>query len=118
MTFPRFSTARLLLALSLVLGLAAAHAADEPQNSNSFTTPGYPAAPAPMSGTTAGPAGQGDAAGTRSIRNLNAPDANPRPGAQSGNRLDAFPRRAEPPPQPSEFQKFVETATGRLLPVF
>ena len=121
MTLPRFSAARLLLALSLVLGLAAAHAADEPQNSNSFTTPGYPAAPAPMSGTAAGPAGpagQGDAAGTRSIRNLDAPDANPRPGAQNSNRLDAFPRRAEAPPQSSEFQKFVETATGRLLPVF
>ncbi|MFL6664542.1 MAG: SLBB domain-containing protein, partial [Rhizobacter sp.] len=27
-------------------------------------------------------------------------------------------RRLEPPPKPSEFQKFVEAATGRLLPVF
>lgn len=121
MTFPRFSTARLLLALCLVFGLAAAHAADEPQNGNSFTTPGYPATAAPMSGNAAGPAGlagQGDSAASRSIRNANPADANRRPGAQNADRLDTYPRRPEPPPQPSEFQKFVETATGRLLPVF
>ncbi len=33
---------------------------------------------------------------------------------------DAFPRRAEPAPapKPNEFQRFVEGATGRLLPIF
>jgi protein involved in polysaccharide export with SLBB domain len=35
-----------------------------------------------------------------------------------GDRNEPVLRRAEPPPKPSEFQKFVEAATGRLLPVF
>ena len=43
------------------------------------------------------------------------------PGARSagGIRAEAPLRRAElPPAKPSEFQKFVQAATGRLLPVF
>ena len=42
-------------------------------------------------------------------------------GARTGRDLnDVFPRRAEPapPPKPNEFQRFVEGATGRLLPIF
>lgn len=38
---------------------------------------------------------------------------------QSSDQSDAFARRAEAPPaKPGEFQKFVEAATGRLLPLF
>ena len=42
-----------------------------------------------------------------------------RPRSQSGDQSDTFARRAEAPaPKPGEFQKFVEAATGRLLPLF
>ncbi|MDH5538079.1 MAG: SLBB domain-containing protein [Rhizobacter sp.] len=43
-----------------------------------------------------------------------------RNGSQEGAPIDDFqPQRVEPePPKPSEFQKFVETATGRMLPAF
>jgi polysaccharide export outer membrane protein len=128
MTLPRFSPARLLLALCLVVGVPAAHAVDDPLNgtdANSFNTPGYPNAPPQRSGLPAGPsaAGQGDQGNLqapRSIQNSNAPGANARAGAPNGNALDNLSRRAtrQPPAPPSEFQKFVEQATGRLLPVF
>ena len=44
-------------------------------------------------------------------------NAGPRTGRDPN---DAFPRRAEPAPapKPNEFQRFVEGATGRLLPIF
>ena len=40
--------------------------------------------------------------------------------ARDRDAADAFPRRSEPapPPKPNEFQRFVEGATGRLLPIF
>ena len=114
MTASTFSPLRLLLLTSFVVGSATSNAADEqPGNTNSFNTPSYPAAATVKGATAATSAGQ-----QRPLPNLNAPDAALR-GQPTGNALDQPPRRAELPlAKPSEFQKFVETATGRLLPIF
>src|SRR6478735_3787496 len=106
--------------VSLVVGLPA-HAADEPDTGGIFTAPGYPlgtpvrnaipgVAPLPGPGSNA-PTGQG--AG-RAPANGNA---GPRTASDPN---DAFPRRVEPAPapKPNEFQRFVEGATGRLLPIY
>jgi hypothetical protein len=111
--------ARLLCCLALASGLA--HAADEPQNgSNStFNTPGYPNAT--QRGGTVMP-GQGSVQpGAPSIQSPRSPGAtgtDARDASRSSNRSELYPRRDQPPPKPGEFQKFVETATGRLLPLF
>lgn len=114
---------RLLLFLCLALGAATAGAADEPLNNpNTFNTPGYPAPPGQRPGTQAGPAGQTgapDAGAVRSMQNSNAAGATGRPGSPTGNLMEAPTRRFDqPPPKPGEFQKFVEAATGRMLPIF
>ncbi len=116
-----------LAALAALTALAAlpARAADEPDTGGIFTAPGYPlgtpvrnaipgVAPAPRAhnghnNARAPPQGNRRGAGNR--------HAAPRPGRDPN---DAFPRRAEPapPPKPNEFQRFVEGATGRLLPIF
>jgi len=120
MTEPRIRFATLLAVLCLAFGSAGARAADESETPNSFNTPGYPAAGSVRGGpqgqgfgNSANP--QGDAGTMRSLQNQN----NQRQG-QTGNSLaDTLSRRVDlPPPKPSEFQKFVEAATGRLLPLF
>ncbi|HJV60145.1 MAG TPA: SLBB domain-containing protein [Albitalea sp.] len=118
----------LLLASCLLSGTALAQTSDTTGNSGgTFVTPGYvppgtgqrldgntgvPGAPAPQglqrtpgTGRTTGP----DT--TPMVRRPDAATLRPEEAAQ------IVPRRTEPP-RPSEFQKFVETATGRLLPVF
>ena len=119
MTASAFSLSRLLLVLCVVLAPVASHAADDqPSGTNSFNTPSYPSATPAKPGGQTTPGGQGDTSGQRSIQNFNAADPAMR-GAQGGNQLDTAPRRADlPPAKPGEFQKFVETATGRLLPIF
>lgn len=114
------STLSRVFALCIALGSAASNAADDvPNGGNSFNTPSYPSGVAPRAGTQAEPGRQGEAASQRPIQNLNAADPGARQGAQSDNALDTAARRAElPPPKPGEFQKFVEAATGRLLPLF
>ena len=114
------STLSRVFALCMALGSAASNAAeDAPNNGNSFNTPSYPSGVAPRAGTQAEPGRQGDAAGQRPIQNLSVADPGARQGAQSNNSLDTAARRAElPPAKPGEFQKFVEAATGRLLPLF
>ena len=120
MTHTRSSTSRVLLSLCLALGSAASKAAeDPPSGSNSFNTPSYPGGLAPRAGTQTEAGRQGDAASQRSIQNPNPADPSARQGAQNEKALDTAPRRADlPPPKPGEFQKFVEAATGRLLPLF
>jgi len=107
--------------VSLVVG-SPAQAADEPDNGGLFTAPGYPlgtpvrnaipgVAPAPGPGSNALPSSQGTG---------RAP-ANGNTGSRTGrDPNDAFPRRAEPAPapKPNEFQRFVQGATGRLLPIY
>ena len=116
-----FSVA-LFLALGSAFGTGLVQAADEPPGKpNTFTTPSYPAAMtqkggAPQGGQpNAAAPGQGnlpaDVAGTRSLQN-GSPVRSPTAAELNLRRADA------PAPKPSEFQKFVEGATGRLLPLF
>jgi polysaccharide biosynthesis/export protein len=120
MTPTRFGPLRLLLSLCLSLGLASAMAAeDTPNGGNSFSTPSYPSALAPKAGTQPQAGNPSDTTSPRALQNLNAADQAARQGAPGANALDAPPRRVDlPPPKPGEFQKFVEAATGRLLPLF
>src|SRR5690242_801904 len=125
MSVLRFRLPCLLLA---VLGwcLLPAHAADDTDTDRSggtFTTPGYPPrtgnAPATPGGMTPGTPGTG-------VPNANVPAGpggaviiNPRTGRPMTDGEGTVLRREQrPPPKPSEFQKFVQAATGRLLPVF
>ena len=123
--------------MCLVLGAALAHAADVPSPAGTFTTPSYLLPPERPSGpfitqgdTPMGPqapagAGMGNQRalpGQTSIRNNGVPQNPAYPyGVQQGAYPYPFypPPRADRPPQPpSQFQKFVEAATGRLLPLF
>jgi polysaccharide biosynthesis/export protein len=120
MTPTRFSPLPLLLSLCLSLGLAPAIAAeDTPNGGNSFSTPSYPSGLAPKAGTQPQAGNPGDTTSPRALQNLNAADQAARQGTPGANALDAPYRRVDPtPPKPGEFQKFVEAATGRLLPLF
>ena len=120
---------RLLLlfaALALSLGSAHAQQPDPSQSGGMFNMPGYPSLSTAPRPATAPPAGGLGAPGDL------LPSATPsggqgqalRPqGTGTQNAQGTFLRnehlrqRQEPPP-PSEFQKFVEAATGRLLPLF
>src|SRR5690242_11730210 len=115
----------LLLALGLFAGPAGA--ADDTSAGGTFTTPGYPTRPAPQG------SGQGYPSGTPSgsATSPGAPNAafppnqpaqtviDPRTGRPVPiSELQQQRREPRPPPKPSEFQKFVEGATGRMLPIF
>ena len=115
--------------LALLAGLlavaASSRAADEPAPPGTFSTPGYP-------DRTPGGVGPGGAQlpaapGARTPNGFERPAATDARGGRDGTgrsdrRIgpDGFPLRAEPlpPPKPNEFQRFVEGATGRLLPIF
>ncbi|MDQ2928637.1 MAG: polysaccharide biosynthesis/export family protein, partial [Pseudomonadota bacterium] len=144
MSFSPFAPARWFAALPLSLAAAllciapSGHAADDPDAGGTFNAPGYPARNAPGGNGQNGQGGQngqnqnGAANGTadgqagatpgRGNGAANAPlnsrgnSANPR---AIGN-ADQLPQRRTllPPPKPTEFQRFVEGATGRLLPIF
>ena len=110
-----------LAVLLMLIGALPALAADDPANGTtpggnsggSFNTPGYPPPVNNRTGATnpaTPPSGQRSPFGTGPSP---ANRAMPPFGAASE------PRRSElPQPKPSEFQKFVEVATGRLLPLF
>jgi protein involved in polysaccharide export with SLBB domain len=112
----------LLLILALLLATwLPARAADEPDSGGTFTTPTYPPRTQPPDSAIVSP---GTAAGTqqgtingRPANNGNLDIVTPPRGRSAA---DNFPRRTEPapPPKPTEFQRFVEGATGRLLPIF
>ena len=114
------------LTLGLALSAGAAHAADDPLGrNNTFSTPAYPTMQTPRgvspggqgaAGPNASPAfdpalGTADETGRRTQRGP-VPGRDLTPAELAQRRADA------PPPPPSEFQKFVEAATGRLLPLF
>ena len=126
----RLTALRLACAALMLIGATGAEAADEPAAST-FNTPGYPSRTAPTAnpgGQPAGaqPQGGGNATpGASALRNgagpnAGAPNANGNRGRTGADPADAFARRTEPapPPRPNEFQRFVEGATGRLLPIF
>ena len=123
---------RLLLALpGLLFGLAAAAqpTSDDSLSSGIFVTPGFPprtAVPPSFADrpATPGAALPADPALRRAPTSLVGSDA-ARRGGRSGSGADAAAddrtqRRGDGllPPPPTEFQKFVETSTGRLLPIF
>ena len=124
MTDSRNRIQHLLAAIGLLLGAAHAQAADEPAaGGNTFSTPGYPAAAASGARGNAQPGAnrgdQGNAIGVRSNQNGSGTGFNGRQGAPGTSPADLLSRRVDAaPPKPSEFQKFVEGATGRLLPLF
>lgn len=117
-------------ALALTLTFAAtAQSVDNPIPGQTFETPGYvppstlPRGASPGSGPGGVPGATGvpGAAGIPGV-GLRGPAqggiVQPGSGGRSQPEQGFFPLRDFPPAPPSEFQKFVETATGRLLPVF
>jgi polysaccharide biosynthesis/export protein len=119
-----FRFAAQLLFFTALLGLAAptfAQLADDPRTGGTFNTPSYTQPAAPRQGNP--PSGQSatgaTGAGVRNPTGQPSTGSGTRPRPQTGSLTDGEPRRAElPPPKPSEFQKFVEAATGRMLPAF
>ena len=136
MPFPSLTSARLsvasrvLLVLSLGGGALPVLAADEPDVGGTFNAPGYPQRTAPTGAQGNGATGNATNLQNRGNTGLGVNgNINNGNGNGNGNGLnqrnsrepgDAFPRRAEPaqPPKPNEFQRFVEGATGRMLPIF
>ena len=101
----------LIVALCLLSPFAMAQSGTDPAGTGGFSVPGTgaPSVTQPrIDAPGATPPGRAD--GTRS----------PAPGTRRDDGTDTRSRRFDLllPPKPSEFQKFVETATGRLLPVF
>lgn len=107
-----------LITGALALTGLCAGAADD-TSSQTFSTPGYtPPATVPR-GTVPGtgaPQLPGQPPGAIGMQNR-LPQGGSRNGIQPTEELFPFGRDFPVPP-PSEFQKFVEIATGRLLPVF
>ncbi|HWI12298.1 MAG TPA: polysaccharide biosynthesis/export family protein, partial [Burkholderiaceae bacterium] len=111
------------LALCLAVAAMATQAADDPTNPNTFSTPSYPpsqqrnAMPTGQPGQ-ANPPGMSNSPPLRGTQIQGGYATDPR-ATQNANQPEFTLRRTDqPPPKPGEFQKFVETATGRLLPLF
>jgi len=109
-----------LLAAALATALFAApgRAADEADAGGMFTAPGYPLG-TPVRNAIPGVAPlPGPGSNAQQQPGRGAPRDNA--GTRNGRDGDSATRRAEPPapPKPNEFQRFVEAATGRLLPIF
>ncbi|MEO6410138.1 MAG: polysaccharide biosynthesis/export family protein, partial [Burkholderiaceae bacterium] len=122
---PRFL--RLLAALALLAGHVVAPAADEPLSGytgpNIFNSPAYSPRtgqrlPNPPAGSEADPSRPqlGNGQGTVNV-NRNGMQGRDESGQFDPN-APAQRRFDRPEPKPSEFQRFVEQATGRLLPAF
>jgi polysaccharide export outer membrane protein len=130
MTDIRFRSARLLLALCLSLAAVVSNAQDEStQNSlGTFGTPNYPGNPLQRPSGQLGqqpgvPSSTIDAQRTRGLQNNNGQNTQDgRVRSQDPNSPNSINGLSRPfdltPPKPGEFQKFVEGATGRLLPLF
>ena len=108
----------LLAALIVLAAPAPARSADEPTTGGTFTTPGYPPIQ-PRTGTPGSAAGVPGTAAPRGTGGVNGYPATPgRPGLLPDGFEPVPMQRIEPPPKPSVFQRFVESATGRLLQPF
>ncbi len=111
-----------LLGVLCLVGSAVAQTADEPRSGGTFTAPGYTPAPStrPREGQ-GGPTRQ-QATGAGAAARQQQPGGSPgfSGAAPQGhfNPQEQLRRRDAAPAKPSEFQKFVEAATGRLLPTF
>ena len=96
---------------------------DRPAAGGTFNTPGYQT----PNNTRPGPRGPimpGDPRGSIDPMQPGMPPSvrGAAPPSRAASAPDAqqqlLQRRFAPPPKPSEFQQFVEGATGRLLPIF
>jgi polysaccharide biosynthesis/export protein len=127
--FARF-TWRLLALLPLALGVSHALAAEYSTEGGSTNLPGFDTpASAVNPDSNEKRSGSTSIRNSRQLRQFDSPlpsaefirngDRNYRldPGAVSSSS-DGKRQPPPPPPIPSEFQKFVEIATGRMLPVF
>lgn len=119
-----------LLALSLMTGAALAQSPDSGGSGGVFVTPSYaPPTVLPRPGGAEGANGVNGGVSGANAANRNpgattrdmtsTPRLSNERGMRTGEAADNGLRLPPPPPpSPSEFQKFVEGATGRLLPVF
>ncbi|MEO5697642.1 MAG: SLBB domain-containing protein [Burkholderiaceae bacterium] len=123
MTDLRFRPASLLLAFCVALAPIPTLAVDDPMTgTNTFDTPGYSGSTSQRSGTQSGTAPPSANAATPALRSNQDPSVlstSPDQVRRLGDRINVLERRASrTPTQPSDFQTFVEAATGRLLPIF
>ncbi|MDB6000615.1 MAG: hypothetical protein JWP52_2314 [Rhizobacter sp.] len=125
-----------LVGLGLLMAAQAAFAAPgdfssfgnvDPQTGQ-FNTPGYPAAnPSSSPGSNQGSGGRYRSqpsydpalpqSGQSSRDNNNASNTTNAEADRAAQEAE-LRRRLAPPPRPTEFQRFVERATGRMLPMF
>ncbi|HZW76602.1 MAG TPA: SLBB domain-containing protein [Caldimonas sp.] len=112
----------LALFLALFASALSAQTPDEPDSGGTFTTPSYPPRTTTQTGNPSLPQGTGSAQQPGTTGRLPT-----QPGAIDNSGLprnrtqpETTLRRTEPlpPPRPTEFQRFVEGATGRMLPIF
>jgi polysaccharide biosynthesis/export protein len=107
-----------LAAMAAMVGTPAAFAADEAPSGGTFNAPGYPQAAPPARAGTGAATGGASVAPAVPSGTVRAPGAGTAPTSRVPP-TDTAPQRADAlPPAPTEFQKFVEAATGRLLPIF
>ena len=121
---------RLLVLLCLVVSAPVSFGVEEPHpDQGLFNTPGYPSTARDAAGRAAirtpGAARSPDVPRRNELLRGSANDrsgaergANDRSGAERGAERGADSTDSRPPARPSEFQRFVERATGRLLPAF
>ncbi len=118
---PTFRPVVALLAFAFLLGAAPTRAADESDASGTFSMPTWPPRNPIPTNPTARPEirrrSRDSSAAGRAPTTEQGVNGNRGTGRETN---EAFPRRFEPapPPKPNEFQRFVEGATGRLLPIF
>ncbi|MBV9890449.1 MAG: polysaccharide biosynthesis/export family protein, partial [Rhizobacter sp.] len=125
MTLSFCSLARRRPALALLLALFAAaapvHGADDVDSGGTFTTPSYPSRATTQSGSPSLPQGTLPGQQPATTNRVQAiPGASDNAAARNRVLPETTLRRSEPlpPPRPTEFQRFVEGATGRMLPIF
>jgi polysaccharide biosynthesis/export protein len=122
MTVSHFSSLT-LLALACLAGGSMAQTNEEPRSGGTFSTPSYTPPQGPRPRETQGQGGAPRVPGGAGASRPTPPSAQPGSIAPAplGPLTPTEPqlRRLEiAPAKPSEFQKFVEAATGRVLPIF
>ncbi len=124
MTSLRLRFFTLLTAALVWSGPSGSQTIDEPAAPQTFNTPGYGAPNGNRAGagatSTRLPRSSGDTDSSRAVIGNGTRDGRDPRTAGNGETNGNAPQRAfePPPPRPGEFQKFVEAATGRLLPMF
>ena len=131
MTVSRFRPARFLLGLFLaaMASLAGAQDPNNPLLNNQFSPSAYPGIVTPTprgnpnygngsnNGNSNAPSNGSNVDNSQRLMQNNA-NGTAQGATPNDNQAGNLYRRPPPPPKPGEFQKFVESATGRLLPLF